>query len=272
MRSAIVVCLLVALSAGDARANDRSVALAPIAIRGSDNTETLSASIRRAIERAALERNVTFSTLESGTCPDRDDHCLDQVRIDKTVDVLFALEVEVTGTSYRLSSVKYDSDGALRKDAFCTACAVTELETEVTILFLDAIKRNETKPAAPDHGSVMAAASPASTPATTVVQTTAGDARPYRQWKWVTAGGAGALIVTGAILIAIDGPTCNDGPRVRCENIRSSQEMGIVTTGLGVAAAAAAAWMFLQDRDAQRTQPLVQLRPGGATIGASWRF
>jgi PEGA domain-containing protein len=111
--------------------------------------------------------------------------------------------------------------------------------------------------------------------------------RPYRTWKWVAAGGAGLAVVGGLILISVDGDqTCSlTPPQQECPERLDTLPGGLLTVGLGIAAGATSAWMFLHDRRDRaaasadpltdrsgRVQPRLSFSRGGAIAGVRWRF
>jgi hypothetical protein len=107
--------------------------------------------------------------------------------------------------------------------------------------------------------------------------------RPFRTWKWVAAGGAGLAIIGGLVLISMDGDqTCTlEPPQEECPERLSTLPGGLLTVGLGVAAGATSAWMFLHDqRDraavssdrAAGLQPRVSFTRGGAIAALRWHF
>jgi hypothetical protein len=69
----------------------------------------------------------------------------------------------------------------------------------------------------------------------------------FRRIKWATAGGAAALLLTGIVLIALDGnPTC-DVPDATCPREYATAAPGVVLGVLGLAGGGAAGWMFWQE-------------------------
>jgi hypothetical protein len=105
--------------------------------------------------------------------------------------------------------------------------------------------------------------------------------RPFRTWKWVAAGGAGVALLGGIVLIAMDGKqTCDKQPgQLECPERLNTLPGGLATVGVGVAAGAASAWMFLRDgrdREAAATsrgpQPRISFTQGGAIAAVRWRF
>ena len=73
--------------------------------------------------------------------------------------------------------------------------------------------------------------------------------RPYRRWKWIAAGGAGAALVTGTVLLALHGGGTCGTERDACPEEYDTRGAGLVGLAVGLLAGGASAWMFLQDRD-----------------------
>jgi len=98
--------------------------------------------------------------------------------------------------------------------------------------------------------------------------------RPFRTWKWVTAGGAGAALVGGMVLIAVDGSeTCSKQPaQLECPRRLDTLAGGLVGVGVGVVAGAASAWMFVRDRRDLRAEPRLSFTHGGAIAGVAVRW
>jgi hypothetical protein len=72
--------------------------------------------------------------------------------------------------------------------------------------------------------------------------------RRYGTWKWVAAGGAGAAVVGGVTLLAIDGHGVDCAPGATCRSVYSTRDAGIALVAAGAALGALAAWLFLSDR------------------------
>jgi hypothetical protein len=73
-------------------------------------------------------------------------------------------------------------------------------------------------------------------------------ARPYRTWKWLTAGSAAAALVAGTALLILHGDgTCSAGPGA-CPEVYDTRAAGLASLALGLAAGATSAWMFTADR------------------------
>lgn len=100
--------------------------------------------------------------------------------------------------------------------------------------------------------------------------------RRYRTWKWATAGGAAALLVTGISLLVIDGdPTCDATPPVQCPDLRDTQSAGLFTVTLAAAAGGVSGWMFYRDRQdaaAERQDPAPPTSAGTGRAGWTWHF
>ena len=73
--------------------------------------------------------------------------------------------------------------------------------------------------------------------------------RPYRRWKWVAAGGAGAALVTGTVLLALHGGGTCGAEQDACPEEYDTRGAGLVGLAVGLLAGGASAWMFLQDRE-----------------------
>ncbi len=100
-----------------------------------------------------------------------------------------------------------------------------------------------------------------------------GPPRPFRLWKWVAGGGAVAALATGIVLISIDGNGTCSTPNQECMDRYNTMGGGLLTVGVGVAAAAASTWMFLRDRKDERAAN-VAIAPtrGGAFATVRLRF
>ncbi|HUH03890.1 MAG TPA: PEGA domain-containing protein [Kofleriaceae bacterium] len=97
--------------------------------------------------------------------------------------------------------------------------------------------------------------------------------RPYKSWKWVTAGGAVATLLTGFYLIALDADgTCSD-PAAECPRRYATMAGGLSTTLAGFGLGAASAWMFMRDQeDARRARAALVPTRGGAFAAISFGF
>jgi hypothetical protein len=107
----------------------------------------------------------------------------------------------------------------------------------------------------------------------------ADDARPYRTWKWVAAGGSAAAVVTGAYLIAIDGDgTCTlEMDQRQCPREYGTLAGGLLTVAVGAGLGATSVYLFLRDRDHGRVDersPAAAIVPtrGGAMASFGLRF
>ena len=74
-----------------------------------------------------------------------------------------------------------------------------------------------------------------------------GDDRPYRTLKWITAGSAAAALVTGALLLVVDGNGTCGGGADQCPMEYDTRTAGLFGLAVGVAAGGASAWMFARD-------------------------
>lgn len=101
----------------------------------------------------------------------------------------------------------------------------------------------------------------------------------FRVWKWASAGGAAAALVTGVTLIAIDGNgvDCESGA-LQCPSVRDTMAGGVALTAVGVGLGGLAAWMFMHDGPPAaaataegRSAAVVPLR-GGAAVTLSLTF
>jgi len=99
--------------------------------------------------------------------------------------------------------------------------------------------------------------------------------RPFRAWKWVTAGTAGSALVTAVVLLVLDGGgTCTlEGGQKQCAEVYDTQTTGIASIGVGAALAGVSAWMFMRDRKDER-KLLLSLEPSGdgAIAGVTFAF
>ncbi len=99
--------------------------------------------------------------------------------------------------------------------------------------------------------------------------------RPYRTWKWVTAGAAASALVTGVALIVLDaGDTCTlEGDQKQCPEVYDTKTSGIVSIGVGAALGGISTWMFIRDRKhARKLRISIKPTRGGAIAGVKVRF
>lgn len=100
--------------------------------------------------------------------------------------------------------------------------------------------------------------------------------RPYKTWKWVTAGGAFVALGAGVTLIAIDGNDldCERMPGQEvCPEERNTLVGGLLSVAAGVGLGGVSGWMFVRDREhARRTEVSVEPTPGGASATFILRF
>jgi hypothetical protein len=87
--------------------------------------------------------------------------------------------------------------------------------------------------------------------------------------KWVTAGGALAALVTGTVLLAMDGSPSCDVPDVTCPREYATGLPGAIIGVLGLGAAGAAGWMFWSDHREHATVTPVR---GGAVATVRLTF
>ena len=99
-------------------------------------------------------------------------------------------------------------------------------------------------------------------------------ARPYRHLKWVAGGASAAALVTGIVLLAIDGDgTCGASAPEQCPDLYDTQLGGLTSVGVGLGLAATSAWMFMRDRKDERgPHAVIVPRPGGAVGTVMLRF
>ena len=98
--------------------------------------------------------------------------------------------------------------------------------------------------------------------------------RPGRWgWKKYAIGGAGvASLITGLVLIGMDGnPTC-DAPNATCPEEYATGTAGVLFTIVGVAGAGVSGWMFWSERKDRQESAMVAPTPGGAVASYSIRF
>ncbi|HLU65544.1 MAG TPA: PEGA domain-containing protein [Kofleriaceae bacterium] len=74
------------------------------------------------------------------------------------------------------------------------------------------------------------------------------DQRPHPALKWVAAGGAAAALVTGVVLLAMDGRGTCDADGDACQEVYDTRTAGLVGVAVGLAAGGAAGWLFARDR------------------------
>jgi len=102
--------------------------------------------------------------------------------------------------------------------------------------------------------------------------------RRFRTWKWVAGSGAAAALITGIVLIAIDGDgTCSGGDR-ECPRHYDTIVPGILGVGVGIGLGGASGWMFMRDRADARPEKIgrrtlaITPRAGGVIGSLSLRF
>jgi hypothetical protein len=99
--------------------------------------------------------------------------------------------------------------------------------------------------------------------------------RPYRTWKWITAGAAGAAVVGGVALMAMDGRgSCakEDPGQTQCRQEYDTLVGGMIAVAAGAALGGTSYWMFRADaREPSITVGAAPTR-GGAVGAISLRF
>jgi len=108
---------------------------------------------------------------------------------------------------------------------------------------------------------------------------TAVNPRPMQRLKWYTGAGAALALLTGGVLLSLDGNTTScAGANSECKERYSTTTAGALTLVVGVALGGTSTWMFLRERDdARRThEPTrgagVSLIRGGALATFTTRF
>jgi hypothetical protein len=86
--------------------------------------------------------------------------------------------------------------------------------------------------------------------------------------KWVTAGGALVGLVTGTVLLAMDGNGTCGASDATCPREYSTGVAGAIIGILGLGAAGTAGWMFWDDREHATVTPV----PGGAVATVHLTF
>jgi hypothetical protein len=102
-----------------------------------------------------------------------------------------------------------------------------------------------------------------------------GDTPPPGRWGWkkYAIGGAGAAaLITGIVLLALDGnPTC-DAPNATCPEEYATGPTGIVLGVVGLAGAGVSGWMFWSERKDRQESAAIAPTRGGAVATFSIRF
>jgi hypothetical protein len=131
-----------------------------------------------------------------------------------------------------------------RVERACSVCTIAELNELTSKLARELVSPTvEVAPSPPVEPAVIAPATPSP------FDSPASD-RPYRTWKWGAAGTAAAAIVTGAVLLAIDGDaTCDAAAGVECQRLYDTRLLGLATLTVGAGLGGFAVWMFVEDRD-----------------------
>ncbi len=100
------------------------------------------------------------------------------------------------------------------------------------------------------------------------------EAQPrFARLKWIAGGGAAAALVTGVILLGLDGNATCDVGGVTCPEVYDTGSAGALLTLLGVAGAGVAGYMFWSDhRDGHEREAIVVPTAGGAAASLRWTF
>jgi hypothetical protein len=102
-----------------------------------------------------------------------------------------------------------------------------------------------------------------------------GDTPPPSRWGWkkYAIGGVGAAaLITGVVLLALDGnPTC-DAPGATCPEEYATGTAGIVFGVAGLAGAGVSGWMFWSERNVRHESAAIAPTRGGAVATYSIRF
>jgi hypothetical protein len=100
-------------------------------------------------------------------------------------------------------------------------------------------------------------------------------ARPYKRLKWVTAGGAAAALITGLVLVSLDGDgTCSlQDPQTECPEEYDTMTGGVLTLIAGVGLGGASGYMFWHDgKAAERSGAALTPTRDGATVTYTLRW
>lgn len=92
---------------------------------------------------------------------------------------------------------------------------------------------------------------------------------------WATAVGSVAGLVTGGILIGLDGRCATDAPAGggACADVYDTKLAGLVSLGAGVALGGAATYLWLRSRGPKRAAPISAIvTPHRIHITAAWQF
>lgn len=94
----------------------------------------------------------------------------------------------------------------------------------------------------------------------------------FHRLKWIAAGGGAAVLVTGLVLLALDGsPTCS-ASGASCPDVYQTGLSGTLFTIVGLAGSGAAGWMFWQDHRHREATAAVAPTAGGAVGSVRVRF
>lgn len=194
--------------------------------------------------------------------------------------------VEAEGAAYtielELLSSSVDGGVVHRVEVECGVCTIAEaneLMSKAAAQLVEPPSRgSETSPEPPSPESPSSATPAAPSPAPPPVPPSPSSAppptRPYRIWKWVAAGGAATLLVSGATLVVIDGECTQEPiPPRSCPELWDTLSWGVTATAAGVILGGLSTVMFLQDHQAAQTPhtALVPLR-GGVAFSVALTF
>lgn len=88
-------------------------------------------------------------------------------------------------------------------------------------------------------------------------------------WRWVTGGLALGAIVTGAVLVGLDGRCSTEPPAgQQCNDLYATATPGYIALGGGAVLAGISIYLFATHKSA----PVVQPTSGGATVGFAWQW
>jgi len=90
--------------------------------------------------------------------------------------------------------------------------------------------------------------------------------------KWALGGAGGAALITGIVLLAMDGdPTC-DVSGATCPEVYATGTAGILFGVVGLGAAGVSGWMFWSERKDRHEAAAIVPTRGGAIASFAWTF
>jgi hypothetical protein len=224
------------------------------------------------VPRAEIERRLasTPGLVGCETSP-----CLGRVAELLQVSRIVRGRVEVFGSSYvfRLEQLAADAGALGSIDGRCDVCTIAEINEQLSRAAVRLARSVAPRPAppapapkaprpAPPAPAPVApavrvtvtpppAAAPPPAPAAEAPALPAPGPEPVsrlRLWKWTAAGAAAALVVIGAVLVGVDGGgTCTAQGGRACPRLYDTSGAGWAMTGLGLAAAGGAGFLFWVD-------------------------